>query len=57
MPEKAASAAVVSSAVSLCCYLNSAGAKGILFCPSAGLSSETTSKIKLPEASLLFVSP
>lgn len=44
---------LLSHCCSLCRDLGSARSQGVLFCPSAGLSGETTSKIKLPETSLL----
>lgn len=43
--EKAASAAVVLSALPLCCYVDPANPEDILFYPSAGLSCEKNTKM------------
>lgn len=47
-----------SFAAPSCSSLDSAGLEGIVFCPSAGLPSETISKTKLLlETALLFFVP
>lgn len=56
MPEKAAGAAVVSLLFPCVESWILLVQKASFFCPSAGLSGETASKIKPSETSLLFVS-